>query len=220
MPSSRPALPKLPAVEPRELFRMNAIEALEPVAPPAVRARSARDVLLYVQKTRPEAGAEIERRMRPATWSTIMSAARTDWIEVALDHEVVDNIVGVLGEVEATVMWREFLGPHSKSPLLRGILSMAFRLLGNSPGSIVKFAPKALSQTYRNFFEVRVGELESRRAALALVDIAPEVLAHPAYIVCLRAVFWGFFDLSGCEGGELEFSFDASARRIDVQWRW
>lgn len=65
----------------------------------------------------------------------------------------------------------------------------------------------------------KVLERDDHHATLAFEDLAPEVLAEPAYLICFRAVILGFFDIAGVEG-ELEWDVDPARRRAVARVRW
>lgn len=186
---------------------------------PAVRARSAQDAMAYLDSFRPGSLEAVRAAIPEGALAIIEDSPRTSWLSVEHDRHLPRAIVSVLGEDDATAMWRAFVGSHVQSPLLRSLLDGATRLLGFSPGTLVWMVPKAWGQVYREFCTPKVIERDDHHATLALEDIAPEVLAEPAYLICFRAVILGFFDIAGVEG-ELDWDVDRQERRTVARLRW
>jgi hypothetical protein len=175
--------------------------------------------MAYLDVFRPGSLERVRAAMPEASRAIVEESPRTSWVPIEHDRHLPRAIVEVLGEEAATEMWRAFVGSHVQSPLLRSLLDGATRLLGFSPGTLVWMVPKAWGQVYRDFCTPKVTERDDHHATLAFEDMAPEVLAEPAYLICFRAVILGFFDIAGVEG-ELDWDVDPIARRAVARLRW
>ena len=188
-----------------------------PVA--AVRARSAQDFLHWLAKRDPEGFERAKSRIDPEIYELVDTAARTEWLPMTVDCQLPAAVVAEYGEAEAQGLWRSFITSHAESPLLGGIINLALRMLGVSPGSLVKHLPKLWQQVYRAVATPRVKVVQPGLACIVFEDVATEVFDHPDYLVCMRGVFEGIFDLTKTPG-ELEFEVDAGARSFEATWRW
>jgi hypothetical protein len=186
---------------------------------PAVRARSAQDALDFLDTFKPGSRDAVRQTMPPEVWEEIQGLARTAWIPVEKDHWVVDGFLEVLGEVEASRCWASFLTDHVRSPLLRSIFDGAVRILGPSPGTFVRIVPHAWGAAYRDCATPIVEARSDHHARIVLEDIAPEVMAHPAYLVCFESIFRGLFSVAKTHG-ELEFTVDEDQRRAVADLSW
>jgi hypothetical protein len=186
---------------------------------PAVRARSAQDILEYLDVFRPGTLAKVEARIPREAYDLIRATVRTGWIPIEYDHYIVDGIVDVLGEADARECWRTFLRGHVRSPLLRNATESAIRILGVGPGTFAWLAARAWDSVYRDFGEMILLERRPGHAALELRDIHKDVLRHSAYFVCFSAVFEGFFDLARTEG-KLAWRLDVEQRVLHAELDW
>ena len=186
---------------------------------PTVRARSAQDWLAYLEQRAPEAFPAVLAEIPETSRELILSAAKTEWIDVAHDRFVPHATIEVLGLDEATRLWAEFIGSHLEAPLFRGLVDAMIRLFGLSPSTFVRLTPRAWKQSFRDCCEINVQETEERHARLAFSEVHEEIITWRAYPQSWRAVLSGVFNLTKIEG-ELDMKVDVEARRIDMHWHW
>lgn len=186
---------------------------------PAVRARSARDALHYLDRYRPGATQEARGHIPPESLRIIEESASTAWIPIEHDRHVPRSVVAVFGEQEAVRCFAEFLPSHLESPLLRSILHGTRRMFGLSPGSFVGVAPRAWQLVYRDCMTLRVLDRGRNGAVLAMEDIAPEIMAESAYFISFEGFFSGFFGLCGVEG-EVELTVESARNEAVIRFYW
>lgn len=186
---------------------------------PAVRARSARDLLAYVEVFRPGALERVYATMPSASRAVILETPNTGWIPLEHDHFVVDGVVEVLGRDGGLELWRTFLKGHLESPMLRALFEGFVRLFGLTPGTVAGFAPRGWGQAYRDFGALVLDERGKGHAAMRIVDIAPQVFDFPNYFISIEGTFGGMLDATDTPG-TVEMRVDRASREVSAVLRW
>lgn len=172
-----------------------------------------------MEEFRAGAREQVLESMPPTSREVLLGTAKTGWVPVEHDRHLVHGIVATLGEQGATEMWRQFVGTHVQTPLLRSLVDGATRLLGFTPGTFVWLVSKGWTQVYRDVCTPSIVSRDDHAAVLAFEDIAPEAMAEPGYLICFRATLLGLFEVTRSEG-ELDWDVDHAARRAVATLRW
>ncbi len=188
--------------------------------PPAVRARSARDVVDYFDVYEPGARAKVLDLMPPESKEVILNTPKSSWIELGHDHHIVDGAMEVFGRERAPDVWRTFLKGHLKSPLFRALFEGMVRLSGLSPHTVAGFAPRAWGTSYRNFGRVEITDKRERSFRMTIADI-PEVVfeKYPGYLVTFEGTIAGILHVADVHGTCVARSEPEHRRLVaDVSW--
>jgi hypothetical protein len=188
-------------------------------AVPRARAANAKQFLEFLEGFRPGTAVELRSALAPEIMAAVLGSARTDWNGLKVDGPFVTAIVSCLGVDQARTAWRRFADEqfiHMRA--IRAIFDGAQRLFGLSVGALVRVAPLAFQQGFRDFGEMRVAV--SDRHATIEIAVVPEVLPHlEAYAVLFHGMFLGMYDIVGVEP-ELDFQVSGSDRKIVAAFRW
>lgn len=166
----------------------------------AIRARTCRDTLAYLEVFRAGARAEVERALPAAVVAAIESPATTGYVPLWADSKMGEAIVDLLGPEEALRFWVRYVTHHLDSPLLATTMKTALALFGTTPSGLIRWLPKILSLVFREAFEVRV-ELQGETAAeVRFVSDSAAFLGSRAYPIVLESFFRAIFVATGATG--------------------
>jgi hypothetical protein len=186
---------------------------------PAVRARSAQDTLTYLESYRPGARVELGARLPKDVLETIASYASSGFVPIEADAKMGNGILELLGREEALRFWTRYATHHLDSPILAGIVRTAFSLFGTTPGSLVKWIPKGLSQVFRDAFDVTVETLDPNQAIVRFDVLSDVFFEAPVYMVVLESIFQAIY-VATRTTGEARLSRDPAKRTITVRATW
>lgn len=184
-----------------------------------MRARSAQDWLTYLEQRDPDAHAHVLSQIPEGSRELILTAPKTEWVDVVHDRHVPHATIEVLGEARSNELWRQFIGAHLEAPLFRGLVDAMVRLFGLQPGTFVRLLPRAWKQTFRDCCEVEVLETREHLARLAFTDVHEDIITWPAYPQSWCSILSGVFDITHHEG-TCTMQLDPPAHRIEFEWRW
>jgi hypothetical protein len=186
---------------------------------PAIRARSCQDTLAYLDVFAPGKRAEVERRLDPDVRETIEATIGSAWIPIEVDAAMARTILAVLGRDETLRFLVRYITHHLDSPLLAGPVKTALSLLGATPGSLVKWMPRATSAIYRDLFELHIDVLEPDRATYHYDVLSDVFFAEPVYEIVVEATMRALFVITGA-AGEVRVRREVSPRTFAVEATW
>jgi hypothetical protein len=185
-----------------------------------VRARGVIDFVAYLKTALPGVAERVLAKMPPATQNAYASAIPTDWLSVDHSRRWIQGFVDDVGPERAREAFADFMaGWIVRSPLLKPLAEAVMRISGATPAAAIRVIPRALSFSYRDFFEGRVLEIGDARAVVVLESLAPEVAACPGYLVAFSGIFEGVIRFTGRRGTvEVTLNDEGTAARCVFDW--
>jgi hypothetical protein len=186
---------------------------------PRARAANTKDFLVFLERVRPGAIADLRAAEPPEVFAIIENSARTDWIDIDSNGIHVTEIVRLLGKESARDAWRKYTSDHFiRSPAIRALFDGAVRMFGLSISSVVKRIPHMFEQSYRDCGRMGVAWREGE-AVVRLEDIPDELARFPAYTVLFHGVFLGLYDVVQTPP-RLDYAPELASRHIVARFKW
>lgn len=186
---------------------------------PAVRVSAARDLVDFVDKFQPGAGAQVLGTFPAETRELFESTPRSSWFPIEHDHHVVDGVIAVLGRARAIECWRDSVPDIVDKPLLKSFVAGMIRLFGRDPSRIISLFPKAWPMIYRDFCTLRFEGRGPGSAALVFDDCAAELAAYPNYFASWHGICLGFAHLAQVRGS-VEMTVARDHRSAVARFTW
>jgi len=184
-----------------------------------IRARAGQDALAYLERIDPDGAQRMRDRMPQESWTVLSTARKSEWIPLEHDHHLSDGWIPVFGRERAIELIAGSVLDVFETPVLKPLIQGAIRLLGATPASLIKIIPRASTQIYRNFHDIRIGDRRDGFTELHFEEIHPQVLAHPSYFFVWRGTFEAIFRLCRCEG-RAQLDVDEAKRRAKWTLQW
>jgi hypothetical protein len=127
---------------------------------------------------------------------TIDSTLPSGWIPIEVDAAMGRAVLELLGPDAARRFWTRFTIHHVESPLLAGPVRAALRLLGATPGSLLKWMPRVFPTVFRDVFDIELQELEPCSARLEFHVHSDVFWQEPVYAIVLESIVYGFYEIT------------------------
>lgn len=185
-----------------------------------VRARVSQEFLGYLDEYQAGLRDQVQQLASTEYLETLATVPPNTWIPFELSCSGVEAAIDVLGEERALSLWRNlFTQRFMKTPIIGGLINSWIRIFGLSPGTVIKAVPKGFEGTYRDVAQVHLEHVESDHGRVSLLELAPQMLAHPKYWIAWRGTFEGVFELCSIEG-RVDVDVDEADRTARFDWRW
>jgi hypothetical protein len=152
--------------------------------------------------------------------SEVKEATPVGWIGIADNVLLADTIASCLGAARARPFFRQVLLLEYQSSLLKPFVEGIARVLGLTPTTFVKMAPRGWELVYRDCGSLEGRPVSETEACLVISDLPAACVRNELWLEAVRSTFFTAFDLSQVEG-EIEWQeLDLTARRASMQFRW
>jgi hypothetical protein len=167
---------------------------------PRVRARFLQEWLAAMEEEPARQRSRFFAALPADARSTIEASARTSWLPVGLHVLLADLTLAALGPASAHDYYRRAMSKSLQGPLLGPAVRTATRLLGLTPGTFVRWAPRAWETGFRDCGAL-VGEVTAPgRGRLLYQDLPDVCLASDAWLDSAQGSAYGVLDLAGASG--------------------
>lgn len=187
---------------------------------PAVRASSAREMLVFVDGLHPGTRDRVRALIPPAALEIIDGAAGSSWLAAEHHHFMVDATLEVLGLERAVASWRAGMAEILQRPLHKFFVDAALRHFFNEPGEVIKLIPRGWPLAYRGFCQVAFHRTAVDEAELRFTGVAPVAFSSAGYLHSWHAICQGIFDLEKPKGARTRLTFDRAGATALVHFRW
>jgi hypothetical protein len=158
--------------------------------------------------------------LSPELRTVFETAPRTSWIPLEQDAAFVDAIVDRLGLGLSRELWTRYTARFAQSPMQRALFDGATRLFGLSVGSLVKILPRIWTTSYRGAGQLDAHEAGDNWRLLHITDMHPAMCERAGYLILLRAMFEGMYELANTGDPDFDLRFDEQSRELHVEFRW
>lgn len=184
---------------------------------PAVQASYMKNVFAALEKQGRLAALAEEA---PELAREVAAASRMSWLPIAWNVRLVEAAAAAFGEERGLEILSGCVFAQFETPLWKGFIGSAVRLLGTEPGALGRFIPQAFSLVFRDCGRWSV-EGRAEHELHVVVRELPEPLAtHRLWLRSLATGMLPLFVLCGTDGrSELE-DVDPRARSASYRLRW
>lgn len=156
----------------------------------------------------------------PALLREVAAASRLAWLPVALNVRTVEALAARLGDEPGIALLADCVYRQFETPLWKGFIGGALRLLGSEPGSLGRFLPDAFGLVFRHCGRFSVELDGARQLTLRVEELPAALAAHRLWLRSLATGMTPLFTLCGCDGNSRLVVVDEAARRASYRLRW
>lgn len=168
----------------------------------------------------PAVGDRIRARLSPAHVSAIDEAVPAVWLPMDVNLSVTEATSLELGPQGAHLFFRAMVTSEYRTDTFRSFVASVARLLGLTPSTYVKMAPRGWELVFKNCGLLRPLDRQRQQAWLEYTNIPPVCLRNDLWIESVRSSFYSAFDLTRVEGQIRWEELDFSRRRAVLQFDW
>jgi hypothetical protein len=167
---------------------------------PLVRARHCQEWLVQVSQEDEPWRSRFEARLPTQTRDTIVGAARTAWLPMQIHVTLADVLEEAFGIVRAHQYYRRAFAASLRGPLLGPLMHTAVRILGLSPATFVRWAPRGWDAAFKDAGSI-VGEvLGPNHARILYRDLPATCTASDAWLKSAQGSAYGALDVLRTQG--------------------
>lgn len=184
---------------------------------PSVQASYMKNVLAALEKQGRVRRLEAEA---PDLVRTVTEAPRLRWLPIAWNVRLVEAVAACFGEERGLAILADCVFAQFESPLWRGFIGGAVRLLGREPGSLGRWLPQAFSLVFRDCGQWSVEPDGDGALRVVVRGLPPSVAGHRLWLRSLAIGMTPLFTLCGCSGEARLDAIEAHARCARYRLRW
>ncbi len=186
---------------------------------PRILASFLHDTLASIDRIDPDLGVQVREAMKEEVLEDIESSWSASWLPVGHDVELTEAFFRVAGRETACRVMHDNLVATFDKPILRPMIEGAMRVLGTTPGKMLRWAPKVWGLLFRDVGHMEVeADDETRTATVTLTGLPPEVSDSRNYLLGSGAAISGVFDVTHVEGSYDLVEHGDGRARIDLRW--
>lgn len=163
-------------------------------------------------------GARVRAELKPDTLEAIQNAWSAAWVPVALDVELSLAFCRVAGAEEASEAMRRNMAEAFHKPMLRAVIDGAVRILGLSPGKLVRWAPRIWPLVMKDAGVMRVASEKEGEATVWLEGLPPLIADERDYLMGTASAIAAVFDLAGTAGDCRLVEHGQGRARFHLRW--
>jgi hypothetical protein len=164
--------------------------------------------------------AEVEAA-DPVLVREVAAARRLAWLPVALNVRTVEAVAASLGEERGIALLAECVYHQFDTPLWRGFVGGALRLLGTDPGALGRWLPEAFALIFRDCGRFSVERSGDCELTLFVRDLPQPLAAHGLWLRSLAGGMTPLFTLCDVGGSSVlaEVNVPAGWARYVLSWK-
>lgn len=190
------------------------------MAEPAVRARHMKTFVETIGALEPPVRERIRARLPSEHVVAIDEAVPAVWLPMAINLSVTDAVSLELGPRDAHAFFRALVSAEYETDTFRAFLASVARLLGLTPTTYVKMAPRGWELVFKNCGALRPLARERHQAWLEYTNIPSICLQNDLWIESVRSSFYSAFDLTRVPGEIRWEELDFHKRRAVFRFVW
>ncbi|HEY8039941.1 MAG TPA: hypothetical protein VIF15_09120 [Polyangiaceae bacterium] len=193
---------------------------MSPGAEPVVRARHLQQWLENVTREEDPGRARFFASLPAEVRSTIEGASRVAWLPVALHVQLADVLRDAFGPARAHDYYRRAFAASLAHPPFDALVRTGARLLGLTPGSFLRWAPRGYETSFRNCGTLSTEALGPSRGHLVYRSLPGVCTASDAWLDSFQSTVYGVFDVLHIQG---VVRLDKSRRgegSVEIELEW
>ncbi|MGZ3454064.1 MAG: hypothetical protein ACXWUG_12500 [Polyangiales bacterium] len=188
---------------------------------PLVRGRHVQEWLERVEREPDPFRARFFELIPAATRAEIDAAPRLGWVPARLHVELSEVMLEAFGPKRAHDYYRRAFTDALRGPIFDGLIKTGVRILGVTPGVLLRWAHKGWEASFKNCGVVEGRVLEPGRGELLYSALPSVCTSSSAWLDSAQGSAYGALDLFGADG---IVRIDTSGRdrgemRLDLEWR-
>jgi hypothetical protein len=130
----------------------------------------------------------------------VAAASRTSWLPVALNVRTVEVMAARFGEERGIELLADCVYEQFDTPLWKGFIGGAIRLLGTDPGSLGRWIPEAFKLVFRDCGRFAAEPTAEAELTVSVRELPPQLAAHGPWLRSLATGMTPLFTLCGRDG--------------------
>lgn len=156
----------------------------------------------------------------PSLICAVREAPRMRWLPVAENVRLVEAAAACFGEERGLAILADCVFAQFESPLWKGFIGSAVRLLGRDPASLGRWLPQAFSLVFRDCGSWQVQSDGDATLLVRVQGLPAELADHRLWLRSLAIGMTPLFTVCRCSGDAALDSSDAAARKAAYRLRW
>ncbi len=188
---------------------------------PQVRARHLQEWLAAVAREEDPFRARFFAALPARTKAAIDGAASVSWLPVGLHVELADVLHDAFGAARAHAYYRRAFAASLRGPVLGPLLRTGMSLLGVTPATLLRWADKGWSSSFRRCGSLHGEVLGPGRGRLVYRGLPAVCVASDAWLDSAQGSAYGVYDLLRCDGiVRLDKGRrDEGCMQLELEWR-
>jgi len=150
----------------------------------------------------------------------VAAASRVAWLPVALNVRTVEVMAASFGEERGIELLADCVYEQFDTPLWKGFIGGAIRLLGTDPGSLGRWIPEAMKLVFRDCGSFSAEPSAEAELTVNVSELPPQLAAHGPWLRSLATGMTPLFTLCGRDGSAHLAEVDEQARSARYVLRW
>jgi hypothetical protein len=159
-------------------------------------------------------------RQAPELAREVAAASRMSWLPIAWNVRLVEAAAACFGAERGLEILSGCVFAQFETPLWKGFIGSAVRLLGTEPRSLGRWIPQAFSLVFRDCGRWSVEADAERELRVSVHELPEPLVAHELWLRSLAIGMLPLFTLCGTDGTSELVERDARARRASYRLRW
>jgi hypothetical protein len=159
-------------------------------------------------------------RGAPELAGEVAAASRMSWLPIAVNVRMVEAAAACFGAERGLQILSGCVFAQFETPLWKGFLRSAVRLLGTEPSSLGRWIPQAFSLVFRDCGHWSVENVAEHELRVVVRELPEPLAAHPLWLRSLAIGMLPLFTLCGIDGRSELTEVDARVRRASYRLRW
>jgi hypothetical protein len=159
-------------------------------------------------------------REAPELAREVAAASRMSWLPIALNVRLVEAAAACFGAERGLEILSGCVLAQFETPLWKGFIGSAVRLLGTEPGSLGRFLPQAFSLVFRDCGRWSVEGRTAHELRVVVRELPEPLAAHRLWLRSLAIGMTPLFTLCGTDGRSALEDVDPRARQASYVLRW
>jgi len=159
-------------------------------------------------------------REAPELAREVAAASRMSWLPIALNVRMVEAAAASFGEERGLEILAGCVFAQFETPLWKGFIGSAVRLLGTDPGLLGRWIPPAFSLVFRDCGRWSVESPAPHELRAVVRELPGPLATHRLWLRSLAIGMTPLFTLCGTDGRSTLEDVDPRARQASYRLCW
>ena len=150
----------------------------------------------------------------------VAAASRASWLPVELNVRMVEVMAEHFGEERGIELLADCVYQQFGTPLWKGFIGGAIRLLGTDPGSLGRWIPEAMKLVFRDCGRFSAEPSADDELTVRVDELPPPLTGHGPWLRSLATGMTPLFTLCGRDGSARLAEVDETGRSARYVLHW